>query len=344
MTRWRKVLFINLLVLFACFMAVEIVFRILHPGYVYYEQTYRDKFATSTNIKGVDTNWVKTVPDLGWVCKEGPYLQFYDPGFANIAYQINPQGFRNPTSFDSIPIQKNKNRILLIGDSFLFGIFLADTQTIAYHLQQQLGEEAEVYNLSVPAWGLDQMYLAYQKYVDLFQPDQVIFFQIDDDIARLAEAFYWGVGIKPVFKLENGQLLERGGQEGRLNMLQSYFYFNSKVINHLYQQSCLRECSPIAAHIFDQLIDQEKAAGRKLMVLRYPRIQQIDDHSFTVPFDYQGYFSKKEAHFIDLNDWLAKKGAAAYSSLYLPQDGHPSAQGTQEISRHLYHLLREAKD
>ena len=337
---WLRVFFINLLVLFACFLVVEIVFQILHPGYIYYEQTYLDKFATSTQIKKVNSNWVKADSDLGWVCQEGPYLQFYDSAYANIVYQINPQGFRNSTSFDSLP-KKNKRRILLIGDSFLFGIFLKENQTVAHHLQNQLGEEAEVYNLSVPAWGLDQMYLAYQKYAEIIQADQVILFYIDDDIARLAEAFYWGVGIKPVFRLEDHQLVERGGEEGKLNALQSYFCFNSKVINHLYQQDCLNACSPIAAHIFDQMIEAEGERGRTLMVFRYPRIQQVADHSSTVPFDHQAYFSKSKAQFVDLNDWLVEKGTSTYPQLYLPKDGHPSARGTQEISLYLYHLLQD---
>lgn len=340
--RFTRLLLINFIVFFLAFMVVEISFRILNPNYTYYEQTYSNKFEASTEIKPINSSWVKTDDELGWVCKQGPHLEFYLEAYSRVHYQINKEGFRNKISFDSIPVPKTKERILLIGDSFLFGIFLEDKYTVANQLQNRVGGEFEVYNLAVPAWGLDQMHLAYQKYVEQINPDQVILMCIDDDIARLIESFYWGVGTKPAFKLEQGLLKQKEGNDGKLNLLESYFYFQSKAINSLYQQYCLAESTPLAAYFFDRFIKEALKSGRQFSVIRCPRIAQVKSKSKTVPFNYEAYFSNKDCNYIDLTEELNILPPAVCQSMYISGDGHPSNRGASLIKDCIYNNFIDA--
>jgi hypothetical protein len=68
---------------------------------------------------------------------------------------------------------------MVSGDSFTFGALLDDPDTLTYLLQERLGSGHEVYNLASPGWGLDQMYLAYRKFVDRIDPDIVIVVYIE---------------------------------------------------------------------------------------------------------------------------------------------------------------------
>jgi hypothetical protein len=82
--------------------------------------------------------------------------------------------------------KNNKKRVLLIGDS-ITDCNETGTQpyeiTIPYILQNMLGEEYEVINISAGGWGNDQEYLAYKYYGKLYNADYVIMlFQPVNDI------------------------------------------------------------------------------------------------------------------------------------------------------------------
>ncbi|MEM1324055.1 MAG: hypothetical protein AAGG75_27585 [Bacteroidota bacterium] len=328
-----KVFGINLLVLAALLLCCELTFRLVYPDYRYYEQTYAAKFEAACQIHPVDTNWVKVDTALGWVCRQREQLRFYLPAFHHIAYGINAEGFRHPSDFADLPPKGGRRRVLLLGDSFLFGLFLPDSLTISQQLQRRLGEGVEVLNIAVPAWGLDQMYLAYQQYREQLDVDQVIILYIDDDISRLVEAFYWGVACKPAFKVEAGRLKPRSPTDGALGFLGRSTLFQSQLINHCYHQYCERQAIPIAEALFDSLMQTEQKLGRELMVLRCPRIQQIPDASSTTPFDHDAFFATKKMTYYNLQNNIAALPAAQQQQLYVPQDGHLSAEGALFIAQ-----------
>lgn len=253
--KYFKVFFYNFLILLALFIIVEAGHKLLHRDFKYYERTYVGKFENCHAINDLDTNWVQPTVNLGWVCKQKEYLRFYNPSLYNNRYGINKQGFRNPFDLEDLSFDQSKKRILIIGDSFVFGILQADSMTIPSLLQKDLGDSCQVVNLAIPAWGLDQMYLAYQQYIDVINPDKVIFLYIDDDISRLLEAFYWGAGTKPSFKLVNDKLVQRATNEGKLNHLESVFVFNSQIINRIYEYACKKKAIPLAEAFLKKLFN-----------------------------------------------------------------------------------------
>ena len=304
-------------------------FKITYPKYVYYEQTCAASFEIKARQK-LDTNWVDLDADLGWVCQKKENLKFYRTNFPPIKYQINPQGFRNSIDFDSIQ-PTSKKRILLIGDSFLFGIFLKNQTTISAHLQKKLGKNYEVFNLAVPAWGIDQMYQAYTKYIQKIAPDQVIFFYIDDDISRTIEAFFWGAGVKKSYQLKNGQLIFRKPTDGLLNQIESFFVFNSQIINRLYRCKCFEKAKPLTQVILKKVIESEKNYHRKLATIRFPRIEQIGNE-ISKKLDLTNFLNQNECTFLDMEKAIRLLPKQQSLHFYIPNDGHPSAKGAKYVA------------
>ena len=85
--------------------------------------------------------------------------------------------------------EPRKTRILLFGDSFMFGWLVSTQETIDYYLQQRLGDEYEVINLGVRGFGVDQIVLAALEYTQLFNADIVILGFIEDNLHRSCYEF-----------------------------------------------------------------------------------------------------------------------------------------------------------
>lgn len=323
-----KVLSVNLVILIILLLAVELFLKITHADYLYYERTYAAKFPEKA-IHQLDSNWVKTDQDLGWVCRQKEKLKFYKPEYFDCSYQINQEGFRMSQDIEGLSASPKK-RILLLGDSFLFGIFLKNNQTISAQLQAQLGDNYEVFNLAIPGWGIDQMYQAYQKYVQIIQPTQVMLIFIDDDIRRTVEAFFWGAATKNAYRLEQGKLVFRTANHGELNAVESFFVFNTQIVNRLYQYWHLLEAERLSKAILRQLISDEKYAHRKLTAFRIPRQEQVD-HPNLQTFDLSPFFEEQQLDFFDFEKPLKQLTSSELKSLYIPNDDHLSEKGAALI-------------
>lgn len=75
-------------------------------------------------------------------------------------------------------------RIALLGDSYMFGEEGPFEDSLGHQLEMALGSEFQVLNFGVPGYGVDQMYLRYEKDVRRWNPDVVILGFIDDDVVR----------------------------------------------------------------------------------------------------------------------------------------------------------------
>ena len=338
--QFTKLIIYNLAILLGLLFLAEVGFRISEPDYAYYERTCAADFYEKAWQK-LDTNWVQKDTTLGWVCRQKDYLKFYQPDFFNVAYAINSDGFRSPEftiPMDTFPRAK---RVLLLGDSFLFGIFLENDQTISAKIQQQLGADFEVFNLSIPGWGLDQMFQAYSKYVQQIQPDIVLLFYIDDDISRLVEAFYWGAGVKNAYSLEKGELILRDPEDGQLNDLESFFCFNSQIVNRLYKVGVFQKALPLSKAILQEMIESEKASGRSLITVRFPRREQIGNERLK-KYDLEVFFKEHHCTYQDLEKEIRLLPKEAYDPFFIKQDDHPSESGTDFISKKLVDMIEKA--
>ncbi len=150
------------------FLFSEIILKAFFPQKLYnecYDLYY-------TGVKDVAVN---THPYFGWVPK---------PNYTSCAYQTetnqvitithNSQGMR---LLDDISLESmGRKRIMLLGDSYVYGYELDDTETLAYQFQSGLGENYEVLPLAAGGYGTDQEYLILGGEGLTYEPDIVMVF------------------------------------------------------------------------------------------------------------------------------------------------------------------------
>jgi hypothetical protein len=336
-----KLIIYNLSVLLLLFMFVEIGFRIGVPEYEFYQRTSAADFSEEAILK-MDTNWVRQDSILGWVCRPKAQLKFYRTDFWDVDYQINKYGFRSVEFPDITDTTKDRTRVLLLGDSFLFGIFLRQSETIANQMQSFLGDNYEVYNMAIPGWGIDQMYQACEKYTQVIQPDMVILFFIDDDVSRVMEAFYWGAAPKRAYRSGQDSLIYRTPEDGKLTDLEAFFCFNSQVINRLYRIGVMQKAQPLTEVILDNWIKMEHRQDRDFMAVRFPRREQVG-HPGLKKYDLGDFFDQHNVFYRDLEAEMSLFPEAVISSFYIEGDDHPSKEGAEFIASKLRQFIMNSR-
>jgi hypothetical protein len=138
-------------------------------------------------------------PSKGWIPK--PNLRDLK-AFNNKTLSTNSKGFRGKKDF---PYSKNKEklRILILGDSFTFGDEVSDDETYSYYLQEML-PHTEVINMGVHGYGHDQMLILLKEEGVKYQPDIVILGFLPLDMSRNLLEFRDFA--KPRFVLRGGEL------------------------------------------------------------------------------------------------------------------------------------------
>jgi len=66
------------------------------------------------------------------------------------------------------------HRILMLGDSFCYGVNVPPDQTIAADLERRLGDDSEVLNVSAPGFGPDQSLRQFQTRLQVWRPEGVV--------------------------------------------------------------------------------------------------------------------------------------------------------------------------
>ena len=115
-----------------------------------------------------------------------------------------------------VSLKKNMTgcRIAVVGDSYTFGQHVAYDRTWVHLLEEGLDSKCQVLNFGVGGYGVDQMYLRYQKDIRSWSPDIVVLAFIEDDATRRSLAVYSFLlfpdgtmpFVKPRFALRNGEL------------------------------------------------------------------------------------------------------------------------------------------
>lgn len=131
-------------------------------------------------------------PELGWK------LRSYGRS------EANAQGFRGPSDFHP---RQGCNGIAFAGDSMTYGIGVSFEKTFASLTQAGVPGSC-VYNMGVPGFGLDQIWLTVHTQALPLHPRVVVVTLICDDLSRSEEAYRSTEGFnKPTFKLVDGRLV-----------------------------------------------------------------------------------------------------------------------------------------
>jgi hypothetical protein len=139
-------------------------------------------------------------PLLGWSLDPNSSLVSVDSQ-RDLRYRIdiNAHGLRDR----DVPFEKpnGRKRVLILGDSFAFGVGLNAGERFSDLLDGMLGDDVEVINAGVPGWGTDQEMLFYESSLRRFEPDVVVlaFLGQNDVVNNALRGPLIEIGTKPRF-------------------------------------------------------------------------------------------------------------------------------------------------
>jgi hypothetical protein len=120
---------------------------------------------------------------VGWSLRPGAQVTTKNPEYT-VDYQISPQGFRDQVTH-AVPKPPNVFRVLLVGDSFTYGIGSSYPDVWGVILERQLaarGLSADIVKAGVPAYDTRTEFLTMQKLVPEYQPDLVVMAFLPNDL------------------------------------------------------------------------------------------------------------------------------------------------------------------
>ena len=177
---------------------------IVRPNWPELRTRSRKFFAGLANWDDRDTSYFVYDRELGWTV--GPNRKS-----KNGLYFSSTEGIRSGGPNVRMADQSPRFRVALIGDSNAFSFEVPFEQSWGYYLQQFLGDDVQVLNFGVDGYGIDQMYLRFQRDVRPWNPQVVLIGFIAHDLKRAMAvypfvSFEWpGYLVKPRFAMENGE-------------------------------------------------------------------------------------------------------------------------------------------
>lgn len=191
----RKLLLGGASALLAAF-AAELAFRAMRP----------DPRESSVAATGDQYRFYQFDPRLGWANAPGAHGTF-ERGEFRYAISVNAHGMRQGEVESAKPI--GRRRIALIGDSFVWGIGVADADRVSERMAGRLGD-TDVLNFGVSGYGPVQ-YLLELDHVLRFSPDLVVVcFCLGNDFVDDVQYVRYGY-YKPFARLDDaGELRIEG--------------------------------------------------------------------------------------------------------------------------------------
>ena len=269
-------------------------------------------------------------PVYGWVLK--PNLRNHtDYGYA---VSSNSAGMRGTQEYQKA--KGPKLRIMMLGDSFMFGECVADSQTIPASLQQ-LMPHAEVLNMAVHGWGIDQILLRYEREGRLYQPDVVVLGCFNDDLLRCH--MWFRDYAKPYFELEKNALVLQGVpvtppqqllQQPRSKLLDIAAAKLDAAFNELHPTYP----DPLADSLLSHLVQTIQAGGARPVLLYIP---WLDECKSGVPNIDEAFVQLAARHRLPLIDPVTALHSALQNGTLTPKDFdcHYSPAITALIARQL---------
>ncbi len=231
---------------------------------------------------------IETVPDIADTYFQYVFLEKYSTRDAwNNAnydpqlgwdYQIAASRIRGPRKTGPKPA--GMFRVITLGDSFTWGIEVKDEECFPHYLERILQGQrtAEVFNMGVGSYGIDQMLLKYLRHGRQLRPDVVVLGIYPHDYDRTRLSFY--SYSKPVFRPD-----EKAGQ---------YVLDNVPV--------------PPPKEVYARLADSLKGTESYAIVFLKNRVRKL----FSTVLGSNGYYSETdrlvEYLLVRLKDELGKTG------------------------------------
>lgn len=198
MTRRRFVLIQIALFAVAGIVAIlmaEQILRLRHPELRY----------AAERQQRPETTFMQFDPRYGWANTPGREVRFQRVDF-DTKVTINADGFRGPALPPRTPADSARTRIVVLGDSYVFGHGVEDDEIFTVLLPSLL-PTVDVANLGVTGYSTDQELLLMQDRVFDYDPDVVMLFACSNDLLDNGRDTAWGLYQKPRFILDSNGVL-----------------------------------------------------------------------------------------------------------------------------------------
>jgi hypothetical protein len=215
----------------------------------------------------------------GWAYRAGAKASMH-----GVWTTINSRGYRG----EEHPREKTpgRTRIVMLGDSVLFGPQVTDEETFASLLESRT-RRYEVINLGVEGYGTDQELLLLEREALGYEPDLVILnFFIDNDVQNNALSWDQSRFPKPYFTLEDDQLrlhdehLKLSAIRRMAQWLQDHSHLYGRIYPFLPAPRKRRvatasaqssaDANEVTARVIQRMDEVARQAGARLFVLLHP--------------------------------------------------------------------------
>lgn len=253
-------------------------------------------------------------------------------------------------------------RILTIGDSFVWGNEVDSYENFSALLAARL-PTAEVLNMGVPGYGIDQAYLKYRHFGAPYRPDLVVFGIYTSDYERSSMSF--STFAKPRFVLEGDEVsltnqpvpppsieLARIGAalEGRWWLIELIKNAAAKLaVRESDTQRYLSSMDRVVSHLLTDLAES-LSPQQRLLIIHIPRAEAFlapDPLEAMVESHLRGIYAALELPVIDLGDAFLRDATpeevVASHYVHRPNGsiGHLSALGHARIADLLESWLQQ---
>jgi lysophospholipase L1-like esterase len=324
---------------------------------------------------------IETVPDIADTYFQYVFLEKhatkdawnnanYDPQLG-WDYQIAASRIRGPRKPGPKPA--GTFRVITLGDSFTWGIEAGEEEHFPHYLEKILRARrpAEVFNMGVGSYGIDQMLLKYERHGQGLRPDVVVLGIFPHDYDRTRLSFY--SYSKPIFR-RNGNpgqyALENvpvpppkevyASLKKSLNSEASYAWvFVKNRVRKLLSSmpggnGYFEETDRLVEYLLLRLKGDLDKTGTQLLIVYIPRGDAFENgeslaraKSEPQAAHLRALYEKLKIPYVDLLEALPAKHrpAAIYKDYYTHRPdgsiGHFTPQGNAEVAKIIAEALRE---
>ena len=243
-------------------------------------------------------------------------------------------------------INKDNPKILILGDSFTFGLYLKDQMTYIDKLQNKFNQYYFV-NSSTPGWGLEDYYLFTKDNCELIKPQKIIIILNDGDLGRIRENVIIDkqVSLKEkyfLYKLmiENFMTISflrekiykiiNRTQEKETNYLDTTINFNTNVTKSIIKDSI---------ELFLILKNISISCQSELNIINLGWSKSKNSDKLTNPKNYflfsdKNFFLRNNINFFD-NTMYLKNVHKNKANYIIKNEGHPNEKGSDMIYKSL---------
>jgi lysophospholipase L1-like esterase len=149
--------------------------------------------------------WTEYHSELGWFHQKNRHAVLKKGRTLEVELTTNNWGFRGLRDYEMRRPEHTK-RVMVLGDSFVFGWGVRDQEVLTAQMESQV-QNLEALNLGVAGYGIDQIYISFQKLGLEFRPDYVFIGIYQEDFWRATRAFTDAGYAKPYFSVTDSEQL-----------------------------------------------------------------------------------------------------------------------------------------